>query len=378
MLEFQRGTQQEREEILQFADNAFVRNQMGFKELIPKVYGEEKNMMGIHHVLREDKDIVGLVGIYEMTHEIAGERLRTAYIGIVSVAEQMRNKGYMRLLMQKADETMRREGIALGILHGRRKRYQFYGYEYGGTMLGFLIDRNTLSHLPVQERASDLVLKEIGPGEELSGEAFAVYGQRLQTGRSAGQFTEILTTWGSRVYEICEKGECIGYFSISRDGSFIQEIEVKDYSCIGAVLYACMESLGTQEIKLQTGIWETAKNRALDELAEDCQIRMAEQYRIYDYEKVLKVYLKLKMQYAELEEGELVLGIREEGNYRIEVRSKEVYVNRTTEKADVVMEAMEAVRTLTTFSGWELMEQKQKFPRGWFPLPFGIAEADTF
>ena len=119
-----------------------------------------------HYICIIDGRIAGGLGAYPMDWTVTtsqGERRNiSAYgIGQVSCLPEFRNRGVMTALMNASEEDMRRQGRAVGYLGGRRRRYGYYGYDFGGNVVKYRLDKGLLelycrqAEIPIPDTTND-------------------------------------------------------------------------------------------------------------------------------------------------------------------------------------------------------------------------------
>ena len=108
-----------------------------------------------HYICEIDGKIAGGLGAYPMdwvvtTARIVGttkveQRTVSAYgIGQVCCLPEFRNRGVMSALMKAAEEDMRSAARPVGYLGGDRRRYGYFGYDFGGNTVKYYPDKKLL------------------------------------------------------------------------------------------------------------------------------------------------------------------------------------------------------------------------------------------
>ena len=104
-----------------------------FEDGLPKMWVDDDAHMARHIAVFEDGVMAGAVGIYPYNVTIGAKSLRFATVGNIGVLREYRGRGYMRLLMDAAMDTLASQKIDVSRLGGLRTRYERYGYEMCGT-----------------------------------------------------------------------------------------------------------------------------------------------------------------------------------------------------------------------------------------------------
>lgn len=380
MTQYRKGRPGDMEDILDFANYVFsqAHTPHDFMTLIPKVYGRGHSCEDFHYLAMEDHRIKGMVAAYPHTYTVAGIPLNTRFIGTVSVHPYARGKGYMKQLMKNVKEDMIHDGVDIAFLGGQRQRYQYFGYEIGGTTVQMQLSKTNFRHALKDHDDLISLLPVEAEDTELIEELYGYYTQRTIQGRSLDEFYECMCNWRSTPYAVIQDTTCIGYLCVSEDGSAIHEVELSDPSLLPYVLRAHMQQHSIDEVQIFVAPYEVEKIRILEPIAERTSLIENEQFQIFNYSKVLKALLTLKATHTRLEDGDFVLGISENGRFHIHVQEQKVTVTETDEAPDWCLSSLEAVRKLTTPQLLYQPPQDIVLPRGWFPLSFCMAALDGF
>lgn len=373
---YRRGRPEDWADIIDFANYVFSQNGAphDFPRLIPKVYGGGPEMAALHHLALEEGRIKGMVAVYPSLCGIAGNRLKTGFIGTVSVHPYARGRGYMKRLMADAAERMREDGAALSMLGGQRQRYRYFGYELGGTVLLFHVNAANIRHVlgAAPEEAVRLTPAAAGDMDAL----YACYSRRWITGRSREEFPAVLRTWNAVPYTVREGGRLAGYLCASADGGCVLETGLDTPALLPRVLKAYLQIHGGG-VEVRLAAFEQELAAALAPLCEAYTVVQDQQYRILEYPAVLEALLKLRAAVSPLSDGRFVLGVRGAGQYALSVSGGRPAAEAVGEAADIVLEETEAVPFLTSPLGL-LRPRPACVPADWFPVPFALSPLDGF
>lgn len=96
-----------------------------------------------------DGRIAGGLGAYPLDWVVCDakgeERVISIYgIGQVCCLPEYRNQGVMSALMKAAEDEMYNLGRTVGYLHGDRRRYGYFGYDFAGNMVSYHMDYKLL------------------------------------------------------------------------------------------------------------------------------------------------------------------------------------------------------------------------------------------
>ncbi|MDE6619781.1 MAG: GNAT family N-acetyltransferase [Lachnospiraceae bacterium] len=391
---------QKTEKILDFANMVFsmAYSSTDFADLLPKAYAPRRLHIPTHHLIKEENKIKALIDTYPVTLRLQGESssaVKAAYVGTVSVHPNARGRGYMIELMKRVEEDAQKQGCALMILNGERHRYQHYGFERAGIRYSFQVETGNIRHSCAQIYDEAYMASPVYHFEELGEQSvhldwlYALYERHSHVrARSREDFWLCLQSYHAAAYTVLRDGKPVGYVDLSEDGKCISEFAVEDIQEFPRILYDLMMDFAMEQIGINVGMDETDKIVWLEKVCDYCNASMSHQIKILDYEAVLEFLLNWKQRYGTLAISDYVLGVRDAQRgivekYRLSVTADKIRVSRTDKAADVVLEALELVRLLTTnlcfVEQCKGVQGKIKnAPAGWFPLPFYLPEADTF
>lgn len=396
MKNYIRGTKGDMNELMDFANMVFSMSSgsIDFERLLPKAYSEDRNMIPVHHLIKEDNRIKALIDVLPMKLRLGEESIKAGYIGTVSVHPKSRSKKYMMTLMEKAEEQARAEGRDILILDGNRHRYQYYGFEKAGMKYCFNITDDSIRHccqsIGQEEKEYRFVLLEETDKKWID-IAFALYQKRRVTARTREEFFLCLNSWEADTYAVLDGEECIGYLNVAAHERNIFEFELTDSKELPIVIKAFMEEIGSVELGIHAAIDEPAKIDQLDRMADYYTVNTSHQIKILNHENVIRFLLQWKLAIYEdknaMQEGSFVIGVCSkerdtQSNYLLEYKNGSVSVTQTNVNPDIVLEVKELVKTLTTSYYFHALQNPKsllrKAPQGWFPLPFFLPEADAF
>lgn len=399
MGDYVRGTREDMCELMDFANMVFSMSSgsIDFEQLLPKAYSPERNMLAVHHLIKEEGRIKALIDVLPMTLRMGEESLKVGYIGTVSVHPKARGKRYMITLMDEVEKQQREEGTDILILDGNRHRYQHYGFEKAGMKYCFNITGDSIRHCckareQVQEEKEYRFVLLEQTDEKLIDTAYTLYQRKKVTARSREDFFLCLQSWEADTYAVLvEEEKCIGYLNVSANERNISEFELADIHELPFIVKAFMDEIGSDELGIHAGMDELSKIDQLDLMSDYYTVNTSHQIKILNYEKVLYFLLQWKLAVYEganiMQEGSFALGVRsmekeEQNNYFLEYKQGQVSVTTTNRNADMVLEEKELVKTFTTSYYFHALQKEgsslQHAPKGWFPLPFFLPEADAF
>ena len=161
----------------------------------------------------------------------------------------------------------------------------------------------------------------------------------------------------------------------------MQELVLSDATLLPDVLQKSFDVLGLRSMELELPPWDLSLTPELGLLAEDLQIRVDHNYRIFNLPQVAEAFLKVKASYTPLPEGALRFSVSGQ-TFTLEVKEGNVLVSsgETPEQPETFcLSPMEAAALLFTPEAWRNIPGAGENPlvRAWFPLPLYTGEQDN-
>lgn len=364
----------EREAYIRFANMVFndAGDPVRFETDIPKVYGPGVDSAFMQNIAVDDeKGIRGLVAVQPGEMHVGGETLKTGFVGTVSVHPEARGEGHMKKLMGMALEEMRDNGTDFAMLHGRRQRYEYFGFAQGGVDWNFEVSRSCVRHALKNVDASDVGFEEITPESPWLPEAEQLYRQGRAYYRRDAFVVECLS-FIHKPWAILRKGEFVGYLVCDSKKKFIAEVCVRSMEDLDAALKAWVNANET-DVTMMLPEWEREMVRHLAVFAESEHFEPNVQVRIFNFRKVILAMMRLKSEYMRLCDGRMSFNVDgdcftvvvEDGSPRVEEGGE----------APVCLNGLDANRLLAYPFDYE---GRPDTPANWFPLPFFCAAPDQF
>ncbi len=193
--------------------------------------------------------------------------------------------------------------------------------------------------------------------------------------REKEAFYDILKSWNSSVYSILESDEFIGYMCINNNS--IDEIVLKNKEDINNVIATYIREFNKKEIYIKLPIYDE-KIAELNNICENYSISTNKNYRIFNYDKVVRIMLNLKAKYTNLADGEISINIKDYGTLKIEVKNNNVTVEKVEKEADIELSENEALEFLFSPMNtyFNISNKAPSFLSSWLPLPLHIENQD--
>ena len=298
---------------------------------MPKLY-KNKDKIKYHHIIKVDNRIKGVVGAFPLTLSLLDEKVNVVGIGSVSAHPYSKGQGYMKELMNKAICEMKNENVDMSVLNGYRQRYEHFGYEPCGQHINFnILDLN------INYKRDELINKGISihlldeNDPNIVEKAYRFHSKKnVKIERKKEEFLDILKSWNCRIYSVFKNGEFIGY--ISSNNGFIEEIVIEDNNDLNFVIASYIKTFNHREVNVRVPIYEREKISQFLKICENYSITKNNNFRIFNYEKIVRIMLKLKATYSNLEDGEYNIKIINYGILKIKVHKNNVEVKKVEEK----------------------------------------------
>lgn len=374
-----KGTKNDREEILDLANYVFSFDHKphNFVEMVPRLYGPESSSEALHYLIKESGRIKALLCSFPQEVKVGETLLKLAFIGTVSVHPNYRGRGYMKRLMNAAVEDMKKNGTDFSALGGQRQRYQYFGFEKGGTEYQFVLETRNLHHA-FRDITKNMDMVPLDKMEKEAWDyAYNLFQRRNIRGiRCREEFSSILHTWKCIPYLLMDRGEIKGYFST--DGKIIHELILCNESLLLPSIKSIMNLFSMKKTIVKAAAYEEQRLAQLSAVCENCSITTNTNYQIFHFGKVISSFLKIKEEYTGLQDGEIVLQIGNE-TVAISIRSGRLTIEEHNSSFPVIsLGNLEAVEFLTAPFSPRRREESRRFPflQSWFPLPLYTAPLD--
>lgn len=384
--EYLKADEKDYEELVDFINYVFSHSggKTDFPSLLPKVY-KNKDKIKYHHIIKVDNRIKGVVGAFPLSLSLLGEKVNVVGIGSVSAHPYSKGQGYMKELMNKAIGEMKNENVDMSVLNGYRQRYEHFGYEPCGQQITFNIldlninyKRNELIHKGITIN----LLDENDPN--ITEKAYKLHCKKnVKIERKKEEFLDILKSWNCSIYSVFKNGEFIGY--ISSNNGFIEEIVIEDNNDLNFVVASYIKTFNHNEVNIRVPIYEREKISQLIKICENYSITKNNNFRIFNYEKIVRIMLTLKSTYSNLGDGECNIKIINYGVLKIKVHKNNVEVKKVEgdfhkgkEELHIELNELEAMEFLFSpiKSYFNFDKDIPSFLNSWLPLPLYIDNLD--
>ncbi len=387
-MEIRRGNKQEFNTIIDFINFVFSSNPGGcphsFLDLYANLYLESDESM--HNLINmwDDNLIVGSVLAFPRTLSVGGKELSVCGIGSVACHPRYRGKGIMSKLLSYNNEEMKKNGVQLSNLGGRRSRYNHFGYENAGNSYRVSVSAIAFKASGYQAKGYSFVPFTIEDAE-LVNKMHELYSSKpVHYVYSAEQFFLRLIIPAAKLavpYAVYnEKSELLGYIAVDQNSECeMREICLYDDSLTSEVI---MEYVAQNNISVSASFYEYQLDdylplSSIGSLVRHCDSGM---WAVLDWKEVISALLSFKASYACLPEGTLVLSLGDE-KLEVSLKGNSVTVTDSDKDADFAFSDLQSISALTapvTASYFRKHSDPEKLNLAlrWFPLPLACLSGE--
>ena len=329
-----KGIPEDYEKIIEFGNNVF---NLEFPSLLPKLYLKHPENSRYHHLVKEGDEI-------------------------------------------RAMAEMKEEGCDLAVLGGQRQRYEYWGFTPCGISLTLNLNEANLKHCNIKPERHYEFLEYSSAVEKDLERAVGLYNsQPVHAIRKTENFIEILKSWKSRVFFLYINGNFAGYVSALENCEKILEIYMLQEDRIDEAAVTYMKQFHLNNIKVVLPVHRTTAFRKLSSFCENYSISSSANIYIINYINVVKAFLELKKSVTPLEEGTLIVDIKEKCRFQIKVKGEKITVGKTDRPFDISLSHLEAGALLFSHSGFidSTLHHSYSVTKSWFPLPLFYPELDN-
>ena len=341
-----------------------------FKRMFPGIYGDHlTELKAKHFIARQDNSIRALVATRSHRWHVLDDVLTVGTLGNVAVHPYSRGEGHMKHLMADALADSKAMGCDMVILHGKRQRYNYFGFEQAGWAYRYEFTPDSVRHALREVDSGGVTFSELKNGSD-KGVDYAYKLHEANNVRAESlrdEFLDTMRIMGQPLYLICINGKMAGYIVKGRE--LVLETE-NDLLC---VIKALFEREGISYLNIKTPPWQSKRIAMLAPVCSGRSIETSVMINVINWCKVIETLLRLKASFAPVANGVLTMEIDGE-KITICVENGEINVLPSQRQADVSMSHLEAQRALFGIESFAI----GGLYADWFPLPFYVLPADEF
>jgi len=353
-----------------------------FLRLLPKLYKPECKPVENNVVLKVNDEMRSAVGLFYNKMNVCSEELLCGGIGNVAVHPDHRGKGYMKAVMAYCLDEMKQKMCDISFLGGQRQRYGYFSFQPGGICIRSEFNVSNFRHLFGSNYRSAFVCREVTAETDPAVE----YIEHLHNDspckmyRDHDKYFDIIKSWRHRPFVVFDKSDkFIGYFITDEEKKWITEFRSCKKEDIKEMTAAMFEACGQKKITLNFPEFEKDNIMFFENNAENISYNHVDMFSVFNFEKVLRAFLKLKTTYAKLPDGELkirILGEKTPENLKIILKNNTVTLTESYEYPNFILthdEAMKLFFALYSDKRYDLPPECAS----WFPLPLYIYQPDN-
>ena len=372
MIIYRQAEKEEYKAIIELANEVF---KLDFEKLLPKTFYKEGDVHSITKVAqREDGKLIAEVCVLPQEVTVGDIKLKSNYLGTVSVHENHRGEGHMKALMNICLEEMKGK-YDLSVLGGRRQRYEYFGYTYGGVQWEYTINIHNIRHALKDVDSSGISFVPMS-GLKNSCEYIESFNnnRHVNTYRNSELIEKIVTSYHQTPVMVLENDKLIGYILTTDNNLNITELALNNYADTKKVVKAFFEKFGITKTVVMMPEYEMELHKEISDFAESYNTIPCCMFNIFDFAKVIKAFMTVKNSCQKLSYGRFS-AIMDNQPVTITVDENGVNVEKTADETAVVLSKMEAQKLLLTPFGRHM---KLNVPADWFPMPLFWYVSDCF
>jgi hypothetical protein len=379
---FTKGNDTNHDELIDLINYVFNMNgrENDFYRLLPKLYKKEYHPSQFNYLALEDNKIKAAVGSYPGEMYVCGSKLTYEGIGNVAVHPYCNSKGYMKILMNQAVDSMIKNDVDFSALGGRRNRYAYFSYEIVGRKYNFWLDESNIKHNFKKDREGrfHFVKVEEDNVTELNKIAELQKNQITYYKRESSTLFDYLKNWKDvDVYGIYEETKFSGYL-LCYNKNTIKEIILTKEADILDVVADFLTNVSKSGLNFEIPDYQRYYVDSLSKIAESVSVQDKENFSVFNYGKVIEAFLKLKAKTDTIADGEVVLyihGKKKDEKLLISVKGETISVTPTEQDTNYEYTHLEAMQVL--FGNYSPLRSKLPVEiQSWLPLPLYIFPAD--
>lgn len=380
MISISKAEPPEMPKVIDFCNMVFsvAHGKIEFKTLQPKMYSDHllNQTAKYHYLLKENDEIKANVAYCPIKFDVMGEDVNLGLIGQVSCHPYSQGKGYMKMLMDYVMKDIKDDGLDGAMLSGMRNRYQYWGFENADTFVKYSFDPENLKHSMKDYKTDGYKLIEITNDSNSSFLSCikSLYDKLPVKGARNSELLNILKNWRSRVFIVTYNDDFVGYISF-KEGR-INEMEFTGDTHISPAVKLFYKEISPNSFEIISEPWSPNKNNVLNIISESVSISSKHKMSVYNFEPLIRGFLKLKSSLNRLADGKVVIKI-EDKSYSISVKNNEVDVSPTTERENLSLSKFDACTLLFTPQS-RIMKfgYTELDSLNWFPLPIYFSVLD--
>ena len=372
MVTYRQAENREYKEIVSLANEVF---KLDFEQLLPKTFFENNNVHEITKVAQSDEGkLIAEVCVLPQQLNVGEFSLKANYLGTVSVHENHRGDGHMIKLMNMSLDEMKGK-YDLSALGGRRQRYEYFGYTYGGEQWEYTVNIHNVKHALKNIDTSDISFAPLFTVEDAKEFTYNYNKKRsINVFRDVEIIDRILCSYHHTPLAVLENNNLIGYILTADFNLKISELALTDFKNTKKVIKAFFEKFDIPKTIITLPQYETQLHKEISDFAEMYKMIPCCAFNIIEFANVIKAYMTLKNETQKLSYGQFS-AIMDGQPLTITVDKNGVSIDKTVQNDAVILSKMDTQKLLLTSYGRYL---NLDIPNDWFPLPLFWYYVDCF
>ncbi len=291
----------ELDEVLALLNRVFHYEQIGYDPIKVRKFFDMLDTNDVL-VMEEDGKIVSHVFMKPYRMSICGAILQGAEIGAVATDERYRGRGFASTLLKEALRQMGERGYDISTLGGYRDRYSRFGWEQGGAVRIYTINRRSVK---CASDLSDVELSKYNPSDEVLRRIIESYeGNQVHMIRQEVEHSLIYDApalMGMEIW-IARSSEAFAYLITrrSQNGSSIQVLEYgRDPKTLALGIRRAFREWNIEEAKVPSPNWYNEFTPFLERMSEEWSVNPARQINILNLWNCLEKLLPIAKRGAE-------------------------------------------------------------------------------
>ncbi len=391
-----RGREEDYEEIIDQSNRIFTteKDEDGnetydntyFQKLHPRLYGPKVNTANDHYIVKDNDSgkIVGLVVAPRCNYVVGDDKVVVAGIGTVGTDRDYRGSGVMQKFLGKAMDDCIADGVDFSCLGGQRQRYEYFGFTISGLGVMYQFHEGNARRIYGRDRDFGYTFRRVNADDDdlLDLISDMYNSQPVHTERDRSVLFELLSAWEKKPVAVYSGNEFYGYIVCGEDGLHIPEFYLKDYDHTGEVFYDYLRANDLDHVTfLHVSLHEKGKNDFLTACCEEIDLIRHENIRIFRFDHMTEVFLKLKATYQKLSDGRLTIHVKDQftdQNFTVECCDQKVRAYMSDEKPDIESDSLSLTQFMFGIGGYlsDFGLDWPAFAYQWFPLPLGFPDTD--
>lgn len=348
------------------------KREMDFEKELPKMCVADDMHMQKHYGIFDGEKLVAALGAYPLKAKVLDEELLVYTVGNIATHPDYEGKGYMSAMLSKAMQELEYNHADISRLGGIRQRYQRFGYENGGAMYEFKLTSDNVARV-FKDELDKVVFEKIERNDveklELANKLLTrekFYVDRKTDDGYFGIYTSMIA-WRNQPYLAKIGDKVLGYLCVSPNGNNIAECFAYEKETMMKMLCAWQKQVGAT-ISFRFQPHQVEYIQGMSGICQSINVSIPSQFKILNWEKVIRAFIKLKASYTAIPKGILTIHIEGYGGLKLFV-DEDIGCERYDGECAISLTALDATRYLFGPLPPETVGKANAIASAWLPLP---------